>query len=129
MIPLGVGQYQNGDTRLGALFTGSELLLGATSVVSAMIVQNYYTDFDKTRACDPLCYAELNRNIKTAKMVNQISIGALLGVALVGIVQAQIAFVPEKVTPVTRAVPPRPKIAPTISMDPSNLGVGIVGHF
>jgi hypothetical protein len=129
MIPLGVGQYQNGDTRLGALFTASEVLLAATSVVSAVIVQNYYSGFDETRACDLVCYAELNRNVRAAKLVNQVSVGALVGVALAGIVQAQIAFVPEKVTPRIRAVPPRPKIAPTISMDPSNLGVGIIGHF
>lgn len=129
MIPLGVGQYQNDETRLGALFTASEVLLGATSVVSAMIVQNYYANFDRTRDCSQLCYDELNRNVHAAKLVNQISIGALAGVVLTGIVQAQIAFVPEKVTTRTRTVPPRPKIAPTVSMDPSNLGVGIVGHF
>ena len=129
MIPFGVGQYQNGDTRLGGLFTASEILLGATSVVSAVVVQNYYAGFDVTRSCDELCTSDLNRNIRAAKIVNQISFSALLGVALAGIIQAQFAFVPEKVTTRPRAVPPRPKMAPTISMDPSNLGVGIVGHF
>ncbi len=129
MIPLGVGQYQNGDTRLGVLFTTSELVLGATSLVSAMIVQNYYTGFDRTRACNLDCYAGLNSDIRAAALVNQISIGALVGVALAGVIQAQIAFVPEKVTTRPRTLPPRPRVAPTVSMDPSNVGVGIVGHF
>ena len=128
MIPLGVGQYQNGDMRLGALFTTSEILLGATSLVSGVIVQGY-SRFDSTRSCDEVCYDELNRNIATAALVNRISFGALAGVALLGIVQAQIAFVPEKVTPRVRAVPPRPKVAPTVSMEPGHVGVGIVGSF
>jgi tetratricopeptide (TPR) repeat protein len=128
MIPLGVGQYQNGDVRLGALFTTSEILLGATSLVSAVIVQGY-SRFDSTRPCDAVCYADLNSNISTAATVNRISFGALVGVALTGIIQAQVAFVPEKVTPRVRAVPPRPKVAPTVSMEPGRLGVGIVGSF
>lgn len=128
MIPLGVGQYQNGDTRLGALFTTSEILLGATSLVSAVIVQNY-SRFDSTRPCSPLCYEELNRNISTAATVNRISFGAFAAVALAGIIQAQVAFVPERVTSRVRAVPPRPKVAPTVSLEPGNVGVGIVGLF
>lgn len=129
MVPLGVGQYQNGDTRLGVLFTTSELLLGAASLVSGVIVQNYYAQFDPTRACDETCYATLNRDKATAARVNQISFSGLMAVALAGIVQAQIAFVPEKVTPLSRPVPPRPKIAPTFSMQPGHLGVGVVGSF
>ncbi len=129
MIPLGVGQYQNGDTRLGVLFTTSELLLGAASLVSGVIVQSYYAQFDATRGCDEFCYATLNRDKATAALVNQISFGGLMAVALAGIVQAQIAFVPEKVTPLSRPVPPRPKIAPTFSMQPGHLGVGVVGSF
>lgn len=128
LLPLGAGQYQNGDTRLGVLFTASEILLGATSVTSAAIVQGY-TRFDPTRPCDAICYAKLNKDITTAALVNRVSFGALLGVTLLGIIQAQIAFVPEKVTQTPRAIPPRPKAAPTISLSPGHVGLGIVGSF
>jgi hypothetical protein len=127
MLPFGVGQYQNGDTRLGALFTTSELLLAASLVSSGVIAQNY-ANYDRSQ-CTGECLTDVERNFNAAKLVNHISFGVLLGAAIGGIVQAQIAFVPEKITPLPRAIPPRPKIAPTISMDPRNLGVGLVGQF
>jgi hypothetical protein len=127
MIPFGVGQYQNGDTRLGALFTASEVALGVSLVTSGVFAQNY-ANFDRSR-CNAQCYAQVESAFTTAALVNHISFGALLGVAVAGIVQAQIAFVPERVTAVPRAIPPRPKIAPTVSLDPHRLGVGIVGTF
>jgi hypothetical protein len=127
LIPFGVGQYQNGDTRLGALFTTSEVLLGASQVTSGVIAQSL-AGFDRSR-CDAVCLADTESKFNGATLVNHISFGALIGVGIAGIVQAQIAFVPEKVTAVPRVVPQRPKIAPTLSMDPRNLGVGLVGTF
>ena len=127
MIPFGAGQYQNGDTRLGALFTASQLALGASLITSGVLAQNY-AGFDRSR-CNEQCYVQVASAFTTATLVNRVSFGALLGVAVVGIVQAQIAFVPERVTSVPRALPPRPKIAPTFSMDPRNVGVGLVGTF
>ncbi len=128
MLPFGVGQYQNGDTRLGALFTASEVVLGASLVTSGVYAQSY-ANYDRKICTSVACNAGVESQFKTAALVNHISFGALFGVALAGIVQAQIAFVPERITTVPRAVPPRPKIAPTLSFDPRNVGVGIVGTF
>ncbi len=128
MIPLGVGQYQNGDTRLGALFTTGQVLLGATLVTSGVVAQRY-ADYDRMLCTSNGCLADVKSKFNAAALVNHIAFGSLIGVAIGGIVQAQIAFVPEKTTSTPRPLPPRPKIAPTISMDPGNLGVGIVGQF
>ena len=126
-LPFGVGQYQNGDTRLGALFTASEVVLAGSLVTSYVIAQGY-ASYDRSR-CDKVCLADTESKFNAALLVNRISFGALIGVGIAGILQAQIAFVPEKVTTVPRALPPRPKIAPTLSMDPKSLGVGLVGTF
>ena len=127
LIPFGVGQYQNGDTRLGALFTASEVALGASLVTSGVLAQNY-ANFDRSR-CNTQCYVQVENAFATAALVNRVSFGALIGVAVAGIVQAQIAFVPERVTTAPRSIPPRPKITPTLSFDPHRVGVGIVGTF
>ena len=123
-----MGQYQNGDIRLGALFTTSEVLLAASMVTSGVLAQAY-ANYDRSICTSDECLAGVEAQFKAATLVNRISFGALIGVAIAGIVQAQIAFVPERVTQIPRAIPPRPKIAPTISMDPKNLGVGLVGQF
>jgi tetratricopeptide (TPR) repeat protein len=128
LLPLGVGQYQNGDIRLGALFTTTEVLLAASLVTSGVIAQSY-AGFDRRLCTSKECLADVESKFTTAKLFNHISFGALLGVAVAGIVQAQIAFVPERVTTIPRPIPPRPKIAPTVSLDPRNVGVGIVGTF
>jgi hypothetical protein len=128
MLPLGIGQYQNGSLGLGALFTVGEVLIGATSIASAVVVSNYYK-FDRSR-CDKVCYQSLNDNIAAATLVNRISFGALIGATIAGIVQAQIGFVPERgATFVPQPVPPRPKVAPTLTAGPGGFGIGLVGRF
>jgi hypothetical protein len=127
MIPLGVGQYQNGNVGLGALFTVSELLLGATSIASAVVVNNYYK-FDQSR-CDLVCYQSLSNNVAAAALVNRIAFGALIGATVAGIVQAQVGFVAERSTSVPQPVPPRPKVTPTVTAGPGSFGIGLVGTF
>jgi len=128
LIPFGVGQYQNGDTRLGALFTTTGVLLAASLVTSGVVAQSY-AGFDRTLCTSRECLADVESKFTTASLLNHVSFGALLGVAVAGIVQSQIAFVPERVTAIPRPIPQRPTIAPTISLDPRNVGAGIVGQF
>jgi hypothetical protein len=126
-LPLGVGQYQNGDVRLGAFFTATELLLGATTVTSALFV-SYYGELGYSRKCAGACGA-LQQNIIVATLVNRIAFSTLIGVTAFGIVQAELAFAPEKVIDRARPTPPRPRLAPTVSFAPGELGVGLVGQF
>ena len=98
MIPLGVGQYQNGDTRLGVALHHQRDPAGRD-------VAGERGDRAELLALRP--DARLRpRVLRRAQPQHQhrdggqpISFGALLGVAIGGIVQAQIAFVPEKVAP------------------------------
>jgi tetratricopeptide (TPR) repeat protein len=127
LLPLGIGQYQNGDTRLGVFFTASELLLGATTLVSAGVIAGY--DKVKGKDCTGACLSVFHENVANAALVNRIAFGGWLGITLIGIAQAQIAFVPERHTYQPRPIPPRPKLAPTVSLEPGGLGLGLVGRF
>jgi tetratricopeptide (TPR) repeat protein len=126
-LPLGIGQYQNGDIALGIVFSVSQVLLGATSVTGAAIVSSL-AGID-TRNCPRPCLAALAESTKKAKLVNQISFGAWIGATVIGVVQAQIAFVPEKVTMRPRPIPPRPKVTPSVSILPGGAALGLVGQF
>jgi hypothetical protein len=127
-LPLGIGQYQNGDIRLGAIIATTELLLAATTVVSAAIVSNY-AEAASSMMCSGACLVDLEQNASAATLVNRIAFGTLVGVTVAGIVQAELAFVPERVVDRSRPIPPRPQLAPTVSLGPGGFGLGLVGQF
>jgi len=131
LLPMGIGQYQNGDTKLGVFFTVSEALLGATTLVTAGIVSNY-ANVDPNQLDEqgnPIDREELSSRIATAATINRIAFTGWAALTLAGIVQAQIAFVPERVDVLKRPVPPRPKIMPAVSVLPGGAGVWVSGTF
>jgi tetratricopeptide (TPR) repeat protein len=138
LLPLGIGQYQNGDMRLGAFFSASEVLLGATTLVTAGLVATYGNI--NRRICGTReCLSDVQRNIDIAALVNRIAFSAWIGVTVAGIAQAELQFVPERITYKTRPLPPRPRlgpavspsptVAPTVSFLPGGFSVGVVGQF
>ena len=124
LIPFGVGQFQNRQAALGWGFLLGESVLAMGSVVSAALTLNNAA----------LANDELNRHQPTAGGYNQraqedaiagnIFAGAFAVVALVGIVQAELAFVPEHTEIRRRPLPPL-SLAPVVG--PGTLGV--VGRF
>lgn len=137
LLPLGIGQYQNGNMSLGAFFSASEVLLGATTLVSAGLVAAYGNSGRRLCGSTPECLSDVQRNIEIAATVNRIAFGTWIAVTAAGIAQAELAFVPERVTYKTRPLPPRPKltpaptstVAPTVSFLPGGFSVGVVGQF
>jgi hypothetical protein len=131
-LPFGVGQYQNGNSSLGTAFAISEALLGAITLVTSQ-TYTYYASFDPTLGT-PDERDLLVANQLISLRLNQISFGAFGVVALTGIIQAQVAFVPEIVTVRKRPVPPRPpslalRFAPTIGLSKDMFGFGVAGTF
>lgn len=133
-LPFGIGQYQNGNSSLGTAFAISEGLLGAVTLVTAQ-ANTYYASV----ALDPNPELDSTRdtlltNQLIAIRLNQIAFGAFGVVALTGIIQAQVAFVPETVTVRKRAVPPRPpsmavQVVPTVDVTKDGFRFGLVGAF
>lgn len=90
-IPFGVGQFQNGHNILGWTLAVSEALLLSTAVVSWAIHRSLDTSLDKQIPADRVAF----ENARTAaKITNWVSMGLFTGIALGGIVDAQLRFVP-----------------------------------
>jgi hypothetical protein len=139
-LPFGIGQFQNGDTGLGWAFLVSQALAGATTIVSAIVVGGY-EGVDVTPEPTPTAPGEerqdvdidaLNSQIQTATTINRVAFGAWAALTAVGIVHAQVTFVPDRVTVRTRPVPPPPpsfSAGPTVSVMPGGVGLGVTGRF
>jgi len=124
MVPFGVGQFQNGDVRLGIVFAAGEVLLGGAALVTVAIVNKLaLTNVPQSQ------YGIVNSRIRTLVTVNQVTFAAWAAVTAAGVLQAQIAFVPSRTTMQTRPVPPRPKLTPVAAPLPGGGIVGLAGTF
>lgn len=137
-VPFGVGQFYNGDTALGWLFLVSQVLAGATSITSAVIVSGYEgVDVTPPPTLDGEQRAtvdvdQLNAQIQTATIINRVAFGAWAALTAAGIVHAQVTFVPERSSVRRRSVPAPPRsfsIAPAVSAGPGGFGLGLSGRF
>jgi hypothetical protein len=114
-IPFGVGQFQNGDPTLGYTFASLEGALAITSIASFVRWSTI-----------PAITANIGPE-RDARLVNEISFAALCVAAISGILQAELAFVPETSATRPRTLPPAyawrwsPVFAP--SRDGATLGV------
>jgi hypothetical protein len=135
-IPFGVGQFQNNDPVLGTIFLTTELLLAAACLTAVAVELNTHAQADGGRAI----YQTAKPYNDRLEIAHTVEIGAgagLIVTALVGILQAQAAFVPE--VPVgtrRRAVPeelvkgrsktnttPAPKVQAALDRDRAWLGI------
>jgi hypothetical protein len=131
LVPFGIGQFQNGDLRLGVFFAAGEAVLGGASLVAVAIVNSLAsTNINlRTASNQPVNTTALNANIETATRVNQVTFGTWAALTLAGVIQAQVAFVPEKVTFHDRPIPPHPKLLPVASPVPGGAVLGVGGTF
>lgn len=133
-LPLGVGQFQNGEVALGATLLTGQVLAVAASIVTNVLV-------DSRTAVDPrlpdpstggkIDVDALNTEIQSLTIANRVSIGVAAGLAVIGVIQAQVAFVPERVRIEKRPLPkpPSASVAPTVAVDATGGSVGLVGSF
>lgn len=132
MLPFGVGQLQNGDHALGAFFMATEVLAAGSAIVTAVVhdakasANPALPDPETGRAIDT---EALNSELSTLRTLNHISFGVAAGLAALGIVQAQIAFVPSRVRVEKRPLPKRPSVTPSASIGPTGAGVSLIGTF
>lgn len=124
LVPFGVGQFQNGEEGLGWLFLSGEALLAAGSFVGAGA-----SLYDQQQARDALARGDgtangWQHNGWVAAVTGDVFAGAFFVTALVGVVQAQLSFVPEHVTVRKREIPPV-SLAPVVGPG----GVGLGGTF
>jgi TolA-binding protein len=136
-LPFGAGQFQNGDRVLGWTFLVSE----AACVIGTGITVPMYS-YARGRAEDEARAGDLERkaqlyqdradNIRT---VNLSFAGAFAAIAITGIVQANLSYVPETVETKKRDLPPISHVTPIVSplasregsAVPSGVFVGLSG--
>lgn len=137
MVPFGVGQFQNDDPALGWIFLGTEVALAGTALGALIVEYQLNAQSDDDPRPDPV---ELNQALDTTHQVLVLSSWGFLAVATAGVVQAQLAFVPEvrevKKRPLPRDVRPRRQeagpsavVRPVPLPLPGGAGVGVVGRF
>ncbi len=107
-LPFGVGQFANGHTVKGVLFlTGETLALGANI--------GTYVAAERLRGADGL-YSRVDADrARTLRIIQYSALGAFVGLAVWGIVDAALGFQPEQ-----RSV----KVGPCPAPDPGGAGSG-----
>jgi hypothetical protein len=106
LLPFGVGQFQNGKSALGWFFLGSEAALFAGGCIALPFYTYNATQgidqYEKTDTVRANTYFERS-NVARGLNIGLLSGGA--GVAVIGILQAQAAYVPDVITIKHRPLP------------------------
>lgn len=130
-MPFGAGQFQNGQDALGYTFLLAESALAVTSIASYIVHTNLIADYANPPGTVDFPKFESQR--LTARDVNLYSTGGFALLALVGVIHAQVTFVPEVQETRTRAVPPplppAPTVTPKVGAGPSGFFLGVSGRF
>lgn len=106
-LPFGIGQFQNGHTGLGIAFAVAEGALTATAITMASLhyalpSSTGYIDFEHPT----LDMAEVRRLEAAYSVTNYLAMGVLAAVLVVGLVDAELRFVPSVTRTRPRAVAP-----------------------
>lgn len=129
-VPFGVGQFYNDQPGLGWVFLGTELALGAT-FATALIMDAWLA----SRSDEPtIDLPDLQRRQTNWRTVAGVSGWGLLGVGVLGIVEAQVSFTPEVATQRYRPLPPDLGWGPTTEkrsswLAPQSPGLMLHGRF
>jgi len=140
-VPFGAGQYQNGSESLGTLFLVSEGLLAGTALTSALILEDLASQAADSDGKGPDA-AVHNTRANAAYSVMKWSSWGLIGVALVGVAEAQWNFKGERKLGIReRKLPPPVRddfseeeesslhLQPLMSVTPLGGFLGLSGQF
>lgn len=135
-VPFGLGQFHNDDDTLGWIFLTSELALAGTAITATSIELGLHARAEGGRA--PLDSRDLTNKVRAAHQVGTIAWLGLIGVAVAGIVEANLSFrselpagqrrrpLPDSLRPSEPdAEPPQLSIAPVIG----DGWIGVSGAF
>lgn len=114
-IPFGVGQFQNGNPTLGAFFLVSE----AVTLTGAAVLAAWTIAYEASRPT-----AVIDRGIQRGLHVaNWVSLGAFGVLAIAGVAEAHINFVPSRTVRREREVPPDVLESLELTLGPGTIGL------
>jgi hypothetical protein len=126
-LPFGVGQFQNGDKGLGWFFLISQAAMGSTSIITSASLLRY----EGLNESEIDTHA-VNSIIANIRIVNGVAVGAFASLVVAGVIQAQVGFVPERVSTRPRRLAPKPaspRALPLVSLMPGGVFLGAAGQF
>jgi hypothetical protein len=104
-VPFGVGQFHNRNSGLGWFFLGSETVVTAV-FVSSLYMTSWYGSKTDDPGMTPQRLRDLGSAQRNAYWVSAASGWGLVGLSLVGILEANLAFTPEVRLERPRKLPP-----------------------
>lgn len=120
-LPFGIGQFENGEEGLGAFFLATEALLTVTLLTTAGL-QTYYANQLSSQlgmyGHDRTFIDQLESANQILEIVNWSAAGALLLLATIGVVQANVAYHPTRTVRVPRT---QPAISANVQITPLSL--------
>jgi hypothetical protein len=130
-VPYGVGQFQNREQGWGYFFLTSELVLTASAITAVSIQLSLHAQAAGGQTIKDT--DEINRRLELA---HTIEIGSLVGLVSfmgLGILQAQLAYVPEHRLPdrprTLKGASPKPKLEPSLAPTTGGALLGLSGTF
>ena len=121
-LPFGVGQFQNGENALGVVFATTEAIAFTAATISWTIhesIPRNPSDLEKARSVEI-----------SSRFVNIISVGAFVALAIGGVIQAHIAYVPDSYETRQRPLPASfARIQPIIAPTQGGASFGLGGVF
>jgi hypothetical protein len=107
LLPLGAGQFQNGQETLGWVFLSSEAVLGLTSIAGVAVALSEQVQANGAYQRRDLQEAiSFERRAQYAAYVADWCAAGFFAATIGGIVHAQLTFVPERVETRKREIPP-----------------------
>lgn len=104
-LPFGAGQFQNGQSALGWVFLGTELAaLGGTAVTYGMYLYARGREQEEITGLSQK-EAQYHQRAENLRFANLGFAAAFVAIAAVGVVQAHVAFVPERAETKKRELP------------------------
>jgi hypothetical protein len=134
LVPLGVGQFQNGNAPLGWMFLGTEAALSVVSLTSIGVFSSIKNEADRYEARGQPPAQDVNSRLQNWHLAITLSTYTLLGVAALGILEGQVSFVPEvrhvRERPLPK-LPPKPavSIVPDLAVGSHDVRFGVHGAF
>jgi hypothetical protein len=135
LLPFGVGQFQNGNKALGWVFFGAEVALAGTAVTSTAVYTHIASQSAQYANQGRPPGDDVKKRLDDWYTALVWSSYGFLGVAALGIIEAQISFVPEvrhvRDRPLPKALTDQAKLhlAPDFAVGPSDVRLGVRGSF
>jgi hypothetical protein len=135
LVPFGVGQFQNGNQALGWTFLGTEAALAVVSLTSVGVFSSIKNEADRYEARGQPPAQDVNGRLQNWHLAMTLSTYGMLGIAALGILEAQLSYVPEVRHVRDRPLPKPPKeqpawlIEPDVAAGPHDVKIGVRGVF